>query len=54
VDLGQSGNNYLSIDSLYLLGAGLTGSPFELASLLALRGGWGARNPKIIHSTMST
>jgi hypothetical protein len=47
VALGQSGNNYLSIDSLYPLGASLTGSPFELASpLLALRGGREARNPK--------
>jgi hypothetical protein len=47
VALGQSRNIYLSVDSLYPLGASLTGSPFELASpLLALRGGRGARDPK--------
>jgi hypothetical protein len=29
VALGQSGNIYLSIDSLYPLGVSLTGNPFE-------------------------
>jgi hypothetical protein len=47
VALGQSGNIYLSMDSLYPLGASLTGSPFELASpMSALRGGRRARDPK--------
>jgi hypothetical protein len=47
VALGQSGNVYLSIDSLYPLGVSHTGSSFDLASpLLALRGGRGASDPK--------